>query len=392
MYSLSDCSHLKKIIGRILGVLKKIRVAMITTNLERHGISTVVTNYGQNLDKKNFEVVIITGSEVNEEYRRQCKNAGVEIIEITSKKKNVIKYSCQLFYSLHSMKFDIVHVHGNSATMTLELFIAKINHIKIRIAHCHNSTCNHIKLHRFLLPLFRRLVTGRIACSQIAGNWIFPAGGFIVLPNAFSIEKYKFDPQKRRKIRSDLKIDDSTVIIGHVGRLNQQKNQKFIIEIFDKIMNKRNDFKLLLVGDGPNRESIMRQIENSSYKNQIIMYGESDDPSSLYDAMDIFVCPSLYEGFGNVVIEAQISGLPIVASDAFPEDTHLTSYIKYKSLSDDSDKWADSVIAMLSQNRDSRNDLYQQNKELFSKYEIMESVHILEKFYKQQLDIKFNNT
>src|SRR5699024_6911180 len=125
-------------------------------------------------------------------------------------------------------KFDIVHVHGNSATMTAELFLAWLSKTHIRVAHSHNTTCSNLKIHNMLYPVFSLLYTSGFACSEAAGKWLFRDKMFTIIPNGFNTEKFIFNRKDRCVIREEQHIKGTDFVIGHIGRFNPQKNHEFL--------------------------------------------------------------------------------------------------------------------------------------------------------------------
>lgn len=363
--------------------MDKIKIAYIAKNMLVNGISTVILNYCQNLDKNKFKITIFAGAPIEKQYIEELNKIGVEIKETPIKKKNPIGYYLFLINALKSKDYDIVHIHGNSSTMTPELFIAYAKGIKVRIAHSHNSTCDNKKIHRLLKPLFNRLYTHGFACSNIAGDWMFDKKDYTVIPNGFDTQKYVFDDKTRLKIRNNMKLEDK-MVIGHVGRFNDQKNHPFLLDVFEKVACKNEKAVLLLIGTGPNFKKINEMIQHHKYKNRIICFGVSENVSELYNAMDVFVLPSKHEGLGIVLLEAQINGLNCVASDVIPGEVKLdNNSIKMLSLEDSVDIWAK---AILEQSPRDRKEFYNSNINNIQKYDIKNNIIDLGNKYIEYVD------
>lgn len=344
----------------------KLKIAMVAVDLSRTGISTVIMNYCRNIDLTRCQIDLIVGNRIVPEYRKECDALGVRIIEVPFKLENAKGYYLALFKNLSAKKYDIVHVHGNSAMITPELAIAWLKGIKVRIAHSHNTTCEHVKVEKILRPVFNMLYTHGFACSTAAGHWLFGDNDFYVIPNGFETEKFKFSQNKRDEIRSQLNLSKKFVI-GHIGQFNAQKNHQFLLRVFTKIAEQRDDAVLLLIGNGPDKEKIMGLIDEHTYKDRIIVYGESDHPEDLYCAMDRFVFPSKFEGLGIVLLEAQISGLACVASDVVPSEAIISDNVTSLSLNDSLSVWANNI---LQDNQIEREHYYARNLQNISKYDI----------------------
>lgn len=357
--------------------MKKITIAMIALDLSRTGISTVILNYCRNLDKSKFQVDLLVGNHILPEYQRECDELGIRIIELPFKHSELKGYCLGLMKNLSRSKYDIVHIHGNSAMITLELFIAWIKRIPVRIAHCHNTTCNHIKMDRILKPFFYALYTNGFACSVDAGKWMFGQRSFDVIPNGFDTKIFKFSAEQRKKLREELHLNGKFVI-GHIGQFNNQKNHKFLLKIFENVAKLNTNAFLLLVGGGPDKKEICELIEQSPYKNRIIVYGETDFPERLYCAMDVFAFPSKHEGLGIVVLEAQISGLPCVVSDVIPSEAIISNNVTLLSLNDSIERWTTSILTCKEINREA---FYESNLEEIQHYDIVQNVKYLEEKY-----------
>ena len=207
---------------------EKISVAMVASNLELNGISSVIMNYCRNIDANKFKITILAGSEINEDFKEECRRLNVEIRELYSKRKSKYKYYISLFKSIHKNEFDIFHVHGNSAAMALDLFVAYLKGIKVRIAHSHNTVCDNIKMHKLLSPIFQRLYTHAFACSQKAGEWIFNKDKFEIINNGIEIKKYLFDINIRSEVRTKLHIENDEVLIGHIRKNKLSKKSRIL--------------------------------------------------------------------------------------------------------------------------------------------------------------------
>lgn len=359
-----------------------IKVAHVTKFLKSNGITNVIMNYSSHLDKSSFMNTIIAGAPISEIYRNQCNEEKVEVKELPSKDKSSLGYYISLFKFFQNGKYDIVHIHGNSATITVEMLLAKIAGIKVRIAHCHNSTCDHVYIHKLLSPFFKRLYTKGYACSDLAGKFMFGNSPYTVLTNGFEIDKFIFNQEKRDSLRQKLNLDNKFVI-GNVARFNDQKNHIFLLDIFKQIASVDQDAVLFLVGAGPLLDKIKQLISEHPYKERIIYYGETDHVEDLYNAMDIFVLPSKYEGLGIVFIEAQINGLKCVTSDHVPSEVNINNHTVFLSLSENIEKWCIEALSTFSENRiDASMLAYKSAQE----YNIHFSVKQLENDYRKLLD------
>ena len=364
---------------------KKIKLAMVTASFSINGISAVIMNYCRYMDLDRFDITIMAGIPVDSSYKEECERKGICILELPSNKQDSGRYYRALWEAL-SNGYDIAHIHGNSAVIAAELFLAYMRGIGIRIAHCHNTSCGHIYLHHLLKPVFHALYTEGFSCSLPAGKWLFQKRKFSIIPNAFDTEKFRFRNEDRLEIREQLHIQNG-FLIGHIGRFNKAKNHTFILEVFRKAAEKNPDAYLILVGDGPDFEKIEGQIREHPFRSRIIIYGETQEPEKIYAAMDVFLFPSQHEGLGIVLVEAQISGLPCVVSDVVPREVLLGEQVTLLSLNDDLTLWSNAVMRSKACNRER---FYEENVEAIKKYEIVGNVHNLENLYLSFLKDKHN--
>lgn len=257
--------------------------------------------------------------------------------------------------------------------------------IPVRIAHSHSTTNKREKkknLMKQLLRVFSKVyATDYMCCSEHAGRWLFgdkeyDKGNVYLLNNAIDIEKFKYDEKLRRKKRKELEIDDDTLVIGHVGRFVEQKNHRFLIDIFNEIHQKNRNSILLLIGQGPLMKEIKEKVEKLNLSRCVKFLGQRNDANQLYNAMDVFLFPSLYEGLGMVLIEAQANGLPCLASSEVPQTAKITNIIDFIDLKEDKNIWVEKILNTHSSKRSS---FFQ--KTINSKYNIDNETITLEEKY-----------
>ena len=300
-----------------------------TSGLGMGGITTHMLNYIQALKQKGYEgtfTIVVTGVR-DEKVLKSFVDLGCALEYLPDRKKELLRYIFSLSLLMLRQKFDVVHVHGNSSTMGLELSLAKMEKVSIRIAHCHNSKCEHPKVHKMLYPLLRASYTQAVACSTLAGDWIFGSGNYTVLPNAIDLQKFQYDPTIRKRYREKLKMDDETLLIGHVGNFNEQKNHEFLINVFYEVQKQRKA-KLILLGAGPLQESVKAQVSSLQMDERVYFLGIRDDVNCWMQAMDVFVFPSRWEGLPVTLVEAQASGLQCIISDVVSREIDLGNTIR----------------------------------------------------------------
>lgn len=301
-----------------------ITVLYTVNGMRVNGMSAVIMQYIRGLDKNKYRFLLFT-DEIAEQFLDELKDNCVNVIQSDSRGKNQVTYFFELCSILKKNKIDIIHAHGNSATIAVEMLAAKISGVPIRIAHSHNTTCMHKTMDKLLRPLFYCTYTDGIGCGVEAGKWLFNNRRHRVIKNGIDLEKFKYNPEERTRIRKELGLIDQYVI-GHVGRFTDQKNHDAILRIFREFLQER-DAMLLLVGDGPREAEIRDLAKMMRLDDKVIFYGTTKDTSAMYSAMDVFLFPSKFEGVPLTLVEAQANGLHCVISDKISNEVNLTSLI-----------------------------------------------------------------
>ena len=363
---------------------EKIKVAMITSYFDRNGVTSQVINYATHLDKTKFDVSIIAGEPYDSGYEKLCVSHGIKLLKLPRKQNNPFHYYITIYSYLKNNKFDIVHVHGSSAIIAIELLIASLVKVPARIAHSHNTTCSHLFLHRILKRSLQKILTYSLACGEKAGKWMYGERVYEVIPNAFDTKKFAFNSKNRETVRK-LISSECGVIIGHIGKFNDQKNQSYLIRAFEILASKDNTALLLLVGNGPDMDTIKEQAIRTSCSNRIIFWGETDNPSEVYSAMDIFALPSKYEGLPIVLLEAQISGLPCIVSDKVTSEVDFGNII-WASIDDAPNTWADTMQNITIKSDEEREHYLKNHEQQINKYNISTAVKKLENIYINQVE------
>ena len=320
----------------------KILVVICTGFVSWGGLTTVAMNYYRAMNKENLQIDFASDSIAEVKLTYELAGNGSKYIQLPNR-KNIFKYVIGLKNVLKE-GYDVIHIHGNSATMALELFPAMLCRVSKRIVHCHTTQSKVKCLNKLLRPIFLKMYTHAIAVSYEAGAWLFGKDNFVVLNNAIDVNKYSYNLFERKKIREELNISNEIFVIGHVGKINFSKNHVFIVEVFSEILKINSDSVLLLVGDGPLRGELEKLIKEKSIEDKVVFVGMSEETEKWLNAMDYFIFPSNFEGFGLALVEAQANGLPCMASDVVPRLTDATKTVRYMSLLTEPSIWATEIM------------------------------------------------
>lgn len=371
-----------------------IRVAQIMGKWIGGGVESVVMNYYRHINRTQIQFDFICDDDSTDIPYEEIEKLGGKVILIPPYQK-VFKYHNALKKVLKDGNYKIVHSHINTLSV-FSLFAAKCAGVPVRIAHSHSTTNKKEKkknlLKQVLRPFSRLCATDYMCCSELAGRWLFGnkeynKGNVYLLNNAIDLDQFKYDEKVRKEKRKELNISDDTLVIGHVGRFVEQKNHRFLIDIFNEVHKEKKNSILLLAGQGPLMDEIKEKVIKLELEDNVIFLGQRNDINELYQAMDLFLFPSLYEGLGMVVVEAQVSGLSCVVSTAVPQIAKVTDGIIFINLDSQLKKWTDEIIKNLNK-VDRKNIIFTYE---IKKYDIEKESKKLEKKYKNIIIEKRKN-
>lgn len=361
---------------------KDMKVLVVcTVTFELNGITAVILNYYKHLKLSEIQMDFIVTNRPSDKMAEKLTQGHSEV-HIIPRNGSPFSYILKLFKLCRENQYDIIHVHGNSATMVLETISAMFAGVPIRIVHSHNVGCTHMRLHKILYPLFNVTYTHALACGEKAGKWLFHEKEFAVLKNGIDLETYKWDITIRKEYREKIHAGEK-VVIGHVGEFNEQKNHRYLIELFAKLIQRSDNYILLMIGDGILLQDMKIMANKFGLRDRVLFLGRTEEVSRYMQAMDLFLLPSLYEGVPLVLIEAQASGLPCLVSDSVSRETDLAGTVQYINLCNQAD-WIEQIIAIESSKMRSRSDNTGKLRQYG--YDINISSHALADFYRQCLE------
>ncbi len=315
-----------------------------TVGLNNNGITQVIFDYYSRFDLNEFEIDIISGLNDDNKVKQKFESNGIHVYKLASRKNQTLKYINELYCLCKKNRYNLIHIHGNSATMTIELIIARLAGISSRIVHVHNSTCDAKIVDYMLRPFFYHFYTEAFACGNAAGNWMYGRKKFTVIKNGRDINHFSYDESKRQRMREKLNIDDTILAIGNVGNFNEQKNHYFLINVFKEINRINSKAKLYLAGHGHLEDKVKKLVCELGLEDSVVFLGTVENIQEILQAMDIMVLPSKHEGLPLVVVEWQLSGLPCIISDTITSECVFTDFVKKCSLNDDQIYWAKTIL------------------------------------------------
>lgn len=248
---------------------------------------------------------------------------------------------------------QIIHYNADSPADLMNIIAAKMGGVKYVTIHSHNAGFGTAgkgirilsKVSKPFIPFFCDFYYG---CSDLAAKFLLPkrvieSGNYTVLPNGIELKKYDFNKEVREEVRRELGLKNKYVV-GHAGRFSDQKNHTFLLDIFRKVHEKDKNAVLLLFGVGELVEPMKKKAQQLGIYDSVIFYGVSNEMHRMWQAMDVFVMPSLHEGLPVTGVEAQASGLPCIFADTITKEVDVTGKSEFLSLSDPTDVWANHIL------------------------------------------------
>jgi len=308
------------------------------------GIESFVFNYYRYMDQARFRFDFLTQNQALEGAKQyQDFRYKVHLLQTTANqnKDQFVRRIREIFED----GYDVLHLNNCFWTGFLLEELAKEAGIKKVIVHSHSTFIDEpdeakraqlLLRHEEVKQAFSpELATGFWACSWKAADWLFgsqiPRNRITIIKNAIDAEKYRFNAQRRSKIRDQLGIGDSFVL-GTVGRLSYQKNHSFLIDLFSVFHQEHPQSKLLIVGDGELRADLRKQILDRDLERDVLLLGWKMDVERYLQAMDIFLLPSRFEGNPVSLVEASASGLPAVIADTITAEALIGNTVRQKPL------------------------------------------------------------
>jgi glycosyltransferase involved in cell wall biosynthesis len=321
-------------------------VFVVTVRFAQNGITSFVMNYYRRLDPALVKADFVVLNDPPTALKEEIQARGGKIFVLDMRNRRPLTYLRKLTRLIRENGYQIVHAHGNSRTLAVEMLAAKRGGAVVRIPHSHNTTCNQKVLHILLKGLFTRTYTHAFACGKEAGEWLFPGAPFTVVQNAVDTGAFAFSEESRRKARRELGVEDEPVFI-HVGSFNEQKNHRFLLEVFAAISSREGKARLLLAGDGPLMAEMKRYAEALCVEDRVCFLGAVENPAPYLCAADGFLLPSLFEGLPFTLLEAQANGLRCLVSKRITGDAAVTPLLTFLPLEAGADAWAQAALNLI---------------------------------------------
>ena len=328
------------------------RIAVIMGKMHSGGKKNLVMEYYRHIDKSKIQFDFICDSDSNAIPIKEIEDMGGRVYVI-SPYQNIIKNMHEMYNIIKRNNYKIVHGYNNTMNV-FAMFVAKIANVPIRINESISMGAdkgdwkNNIK--KMLRPFSKLFSNIYMANGETCGRWqfgdkIYEKDKVKIFKTIINTESNGYSKELRDNTRKKYGITEECIVIGHIGRLTEQKNSVFLIDIFNEIVKKNSNVRLILVGDGNLKKQVLKRISSYGISDYVIYLGRTEKIYELYNAMDVFLLPSLYEGLPVVGIEAQCTGLPVVFSNAVPKESSPCDDLGFFiSLKNTAEEWADIIL------------------------------------------------
>lgn len=359
-----------------------IEVLQVGLSSNLGGIESCILNYHRNIDtsKIQFDYVDIYGRGIACE--DEILQYGGKVYILPDYKKHPIRMAGELKKVILNNHYDVIHINILSAANLIPVSVACRNSGGVVAVHSHNTAVPsgifRFIMHQLNLRKLRGMPVKKWACGLKAGKWMW-GNKFeksSVVPNAIEMGKFIKNLEKRNALRAQCGFSKNDIVLGFVGRFSEQKNVLFLSEILFCLKKKSLKYKLLLIGDGVLKKSLEEKLRFYDVMDSVYFAGFQKEVSAWYQAMDVLVLPSFFEGVPIVGIEAQATGLPCFISDKVSDELNITGLVKYLPINRGGEVWANAINAYLK--------IRNEKKKVFPKeYQIQYAVKQLEKQYER---------
>lgn len=334
-----------------------IRVLHSVSNMDRAGIETMLMNYYRHMDHDKVQFDFLCNKKKPGAYDEELKQFGGKIYHTPGlnpmKYFQYIKYMKQLF--AEHPEYKVIEAH-NGAFGVYALYPARKSNIPVRIYHAHGASITRdlkMPLKLFCKSRLKNNMTHHFTCGKAAAEFYFGKkvvdnGEYELIPNAIEVEKFIYNPQVREDMRKKYDLSDKHVI-GHVGRFMTQKNHEFLIDLFAEYCKQDKMAFLVLLGDGELMDNMKEKVAQLGISDNVLFAGNVGNVNEWYQAFDLFILPSVWEGLPVVGVEAQAADLPCVFSDSITKEIGFSDKAAFVSLSASKEEWIKTISKMLKQ-------------------------------------------
>ncbi|CAM3167612.1 glycosyltransferase [Pediococcus acidilactici] len=327
--------------------MQKVRVALIAGKMVGGGVESVMMNIIRYIDDETYDIDILVDEDSSLVPVEIIEKYGAKVIYVPPYQQ-IFKYLRRLKNIFSENSYQIVHANI-SALNIFPLMIAKLCGVPVRISHNHNLIAPNAGFFKNSLKRFFSLFSNifpnyRIAPTKETGIWMFRKKPFFIVKNGIEVDKFKFNPSQRKKIRHFLNLKKDDFLIGSFGRMISSKKLFFLIRVIKAVIKKGKNVKLLLIGNGSVEKDLKKMVNtDKSLKDNVVFLNSQEKIHEFYSALDVYVFPSTSEAFGLAAVEAQINGLYTIVSGGVPDEAKVLDELFCKCEDYSIEKWAKKV-------------------------------------------------
>lgn len=340
--------------GKRIPMTEPVRVLHVVGKLNRGGAESRIMDLYRNIDRAKVQFDFVEHTNEHCAFEDEIESLGGRIYRVERfKVYNWIAYQRDWKKLLKEHpEWKVVHGHMTS-TAGIYLPLAKKMIQCYTIAHARSAGVDpgiKGKLTRWLRRNLKDQCDQCYTCSALAGESVFgkkamELGMVEMIPNAIEADKFQYNQAIREEYRRKLQIDDSTLVLGHVGRIDPVKNHPYMLEILEQMCEQGMDVKLLLLGEGSQTEMVKALAKAKHLEEKVLFAGNHKNVWDYYQAMDFFLLPSFYEGLPGTAVEAQAAGLRGILSDTITREAAVTELMTYRSIEEPAAEWVKEILA-----------------------------------------------
>ncbi|WP_455138290.1 glycosyltransferase family 1 protein [Thermophilibacter sp.] len=333
--------------GSVLSASKPQRILQVLPGGRSYGgVEAMLLNYYRHIDRSQVQFDFLVHYSEEGACDEEIRRLGGKIYYLNARKNwNIAAYINELReLFINHPEYKIIHGHMPGFA-PIYFKVAERCGVPVRIAHSHvtgtEPTVKGFVLDKVIKQI-KHVSNVHLACSRAAGSYMF-GNDYALLPNAIETQRFAYNSDARARLRKQIGIEDR-LVVGNIGRLSPQKNQRFLIEVFAEIKKKCQKAALLIAGAGELEHDLQNYAITLGMKDSVYFLGQRADVDELYSVFDVFVLPSLFEGFPVVLVEAQANGCPCVASSTITNESSISNLVSFMSLNDAPEKWASFIL------------------------------------------------
>lgn len=318
---------------------------LVSDMSETNGVTSFAVNYFKRVDPQKVHIDFAAYFPAESSHPKWIEAHGGRVY-LLPPLKDLKRHVAACERILAEGQYDVVHANSLHITIPM-LWCAKRRGVPVRILHSHSSKLGGTRLKSLrnwlFLPLLRAQATDYAACAEAAGRRLFGKRPYTIIPNVISVARFQYDPQTRAAVRAEMHAE-SKLIVGSAGRLAVEKNPLFAMDVFQKLSQAAPNAEYWWAGTGPLEPEVRQYIAQLGLTEKVRLLGNRRDMDRLYQAMDVFFMPSLFEGLSLACLEAEAAGLPCVVSDTVSSEVNVTGEVTFVPLQGGLDAWVEQLL------------------------------------------------